>query len=102
MIGGKLRPSLYTSVQDTGPQVFGHDYEIDLRPKAQGVLMPGVNVSILVLERGVCDGQSMDGTEFQQQYTTQVQIRGAMPPNHAPPGIPLITHVRIEVSHQND
>ncbi|KAK3565959.1 hypothetical protein QTP86_023367 [Hemibagrus guttatus] len=38
-----------------------------------------------MLEHGVFYGQVVTSTEVQQQDTTRVQIRGAVPPNHAPP-----------------
>ncbi|KAK3509347.1 hypothetical protein QTP70_029058, partial [Hemibagrus guttatus] len=46
-----------------------------------------------MLEYGVRYGQAVTSTEVQQQDTTRVQIRGAVPPNHAPPGWVLHTAV---------
>ncbi|KAK3551440.1 hypothetical protein QTP70_017320 [Hemibagrus guttatus] len=54
-----------------------------------------------MLEHGVRYGQAVSSTEVQQQDTTRVQIRGAVPPNHAPPGITVIAHMGIEVPQQN-
>ncbi|KAK3543782.1 hypothetical protein QTP70_027199 [Hemibagrus guttatus] len=54
-----------------------------------------------MLEHGVCYGQALTSTEVQQQDTTRVQIRGAVPPNHAPPGITVIAHMGIEIPQQN-
>ncbi len=54
-----------------------------------------------MLECGVCYCQSMASTEVQQQSTTQVQIRQAVPPDHPPPGLSVIPHVSIEVPQQN-
>ncbi|KAK3548874.1 hypothetical protein QTP70_021261 [Hemibagrus guttatus] len=45
--------------------------------------------------------QAVTSTEVQQQDTTQVQIRGAVPPNHAPPGITVVAHMGVEVPQQN-
>ncbi|KAK3522425.1 hypothetical protein QTP86_010644 [Hemibagrus guttatus] len=55
----------------------------------------------LMLEHGVHYGQAVISTEVQQQDTTLVQIRGAIPPNHAPPGITVIAHMGVEVPQQN-
>ncbi|KAK3533260.1 hypothetical protein QTP70_014330 [Hemibagrus guttatus] len=46
-----------------------------------------------MLEHGVHYGQAVTSTEVQQQDTTRVQIRGAVPPNHATPGITVIAHM---------
>ncbi|KAK3553302.1 hypothetical protein QTP86_033110, partial [Hemibagrus guttatus] len=54
-----------------------------------------------MLEHGVCYGQAVTSTEVQQQDTTRVQIRGAVPPNHAPPGITVVAHMGVEVPQQN-
>ena len=59
--------------------------------------MPSAPVDTLVLEHGVRDGQTATSTEVQQRNTTRIQIRGAVPPNHASPGITVIAHVRVEV-----
>ncbi|KAK3562418.1 hypothetical protein QTP86_033559 [Hemibagrus guttatus] len=40
-----------------------------------------------MLEHGVRYGQAVTSTEVQQQDTTRVQIRGTVPPNHAPPAV---------------
>ncbi|KAK3517240.1 hypothetical protein QTP70_001389, partial [Hemibagrus guttatus] len=45
--------------------------------------------------------RAVTSTEVQQQDTTRVQIRGAVPPNHAPPGIIVIAHMGVEVPQQN-
>ncbi|KAK3566086.1 hypothetical protein QTP86_025538 [Hemibagrus guttatus] len=45
--------------------------------------------------------QAVTSTEVQQQDTTQVQIRGAVPPNHAPPDITVVAHMGVEVPQQN-
>ncbi|KAK3523982.1 hypothetical protein QTP70_017489, partial [Hemibagrus guttatus] len=47
-----------------------------------------------MLEHGVRYGQAVTSTEVQQQDTTRVQIRGAVPPNHTPPGSPRRLAVR--------
>ncbi|KAK3537939.1 hypothetical protein QTP70_024550 [Hemibagrus guttatus] len=54
-----------------------------------------------MLEHGVCYGQAVTSTEVQQQDTTRVQIRWAVPPNHAPPGITVVAHMGVEVPQQN-
>ncbi|KAK3558650.1 hypothetical protein QTP86_022968 [Hemibagrus guttatus] len=54
-----------------------------------------------MLEHGVRYGQALTSTEVQQQDTTQVQIRGAVPPHHAPPGITVVAHMGVEVPQQN-
>ncbi|KAK3536169.1 hypothetical protein QTP70_032724, partial [Hemibagrus guttatus] len=54
-----------------------------------------------MLEHGVCYGQAVTSTEVQQQDTTRVQIRGAVPPNNAPPGITVVAHMGVEVPQQN-
>ncbi|KAK3554715.1 hypothetical protein QTP70_032636 [Hemibagrus guttatus] len=54
-----------------------------------------------MLEHGVCYGQAVTSTEVQQQDTTRVQIRWAVPPNHAPPGIIVVAHMGVEVPQQN-
>ncbi|KAK3573893.1 hypothetical protein QTP86_032986 [Hemibagrus guttatus] len=45
--------------------------------------------------------QAVTSTEVQQQDTTRVQIRGAVPPNHTPPGITVVAHMGVEVPQQN-
>ncbi|KAK3553315.1 hypothetical protein QTP86_033831, partial [Hemibagrus guttatus] len=45
--------------------------------------------------------EAVTSTEVQQQDTTRVQIRGAVPPNHAPPSITVIAHMGVEVPQQN-
>ncbi|KAK3564373.1 hypothetical protein QTP86_017318 [Hemibagrus guttatus] len=45
--------------------------------------------------------KAVTSTEVQQQDATRVQIRGAVPPNHAPPGITVIAHMVIEDPQQN-
>ncbi|KAK3572614.1 hypothetical protein QTP86_001059 [Hemibagrus guttatus] len=55
----------------------------------------------LMLEHGVRYGKTVTSTEVQQQNTTGVQIRGAVLPNHAPPGITVIAHMGIEIPQQN-
>ncbi|KAK3533518.1 hypothetical protein QTP70_023342, partial [Hemibagrus guttatus] len=45
--------------------------------------------------------QLTTSTEVQQENTIRVQIRGAVPPNHAPPGITVIAHMGVEVPQQN-
>ncbi|KAK3557065.1 hypothetical protein QTP70_024451, partial [Hemibagrus guttatus] len=40
-------------------------------------------------------------TEVQQQDTTRVQIREAVPPNHAPPSITVVAHMGVEVPQQS-
>lgn len=40
-----------------------------------------------MFEHGVCYGKAVNITEVQQEDTIQVQIRGAVPHNHAPPGV---------------
>ncbi|KAK3509396.1 hypothetical protein QTP70_033159 [Hemibagrus guttatus] len=45
--------------------------------------------------------KTLTSTEVQQQDTTRVQIRGAVPPNHAPPGITVVAHMGVEVPQQN-
>ncbi|KAK3541584.1 hypothetical protein QTP86_033098 [Hemibagrus guttatus] len=54
-----------------------------------------------MLEHGVRYGQAVTSTEVQQQDTTRVQIRGAVPPNHDPPGITVVAHMGVEVPQQN-
>ncbi|KAK3566093.1 hypothetical protein QTP86_025702 [Hemibagrus guttatus] len=54
-----------------------------------------------MFEHGVRYGQAVTSTEVQQQDTTRVQIRGAVPPNHAPPGITVVAHMGVEVPQQN-
>ncbi|KAK3555770.1 hypothetical protein QTP86_028946 [Hemibagrus guttatus] len=54
-----------------------------------------------MLEHGVRYGQAVTSTEVQQQDTTRVQIRGAVPPNHTPPGITVVAHMGVEVPQQN-
>ncbi|KAK3560720.1 hypothetical protein QTP86_014721, partial [Hemibagrus guttatus] len=44
---------------------------------------------------------AVTSTEDQQQDTTRVQIRGTVPPNHAPPGITVVAHMGVEVPQQN-
>lgn len=43
----------------------------------------------------------MTSTEIQQQTSTWVQIGEAVPPNHAFPGVPVISHVCVEISQQD-
>ncbi|KAK3557817.1 hypothetical protein QTP86_002676 [Hemibagrus guttatus] len=45
--------------------------------------------------------KAVTSTEVQQQDTTRVQIRGAVPPNYAPPGITVFVHMGVEVPQQN-
>ncbi|KAK3512968.1 hypothetical protein QTP70_033400 [Hemibagrus guttatus] len=45
--------------------------------------------------------EAVTSTEVQEQDTTRVQIRGAVPPNHTPPGITVIAHMGVEVPQQN-
>ncbi|KAK3534858.1 hypothetical protein QTP86_028556 [Hemibagrus guttatus] len=45
--------------------------------------------------------EAVTSTEVQQQDTTRVQIRGAVPPNHAPPGITVVAHMDVEIPQQN-
>ncbi|KAF7644025.1 hypothetical protein LDENG_00229370, partial [Lucifuga dentata] len=54
-------------------------------------------MNTLVLEQGVCDGQSVTCTEVQQQHTNWVLIREAIPPDHSPSGVPMIANMSIEV-----
>ena len=51
----------------------------------------------LMLEHGVCYGQTVNSTEVQQQKTIRVQIEEAAPPNHTPPGNTVVAHMSIEV-----
>ena len=62
--------------------------------------MPPALMESLMFEHGVCYEQTVTSTEVQQQNTTQVQIREAVPPNHAPPGTTVIVYVSIEVPQQ--
>lgn len=56
-------------------------------PLAQGVLVPNTLSNDLVLEHGVCYGQTMNSTAVQQwQLTAWVTIRQAIPPSHSTPG----------------
>lgn len=50
----------------------------------------------------VCFGQIAICTEVQKQNTTQVQIRQAVPPNHAPPGLTVIACVSIKDSQKDN
>ena len=63
--------------------------------------MPRAFMDTLMLEHGVCYGQTVTSTEVQQQNTTLVQIRQAVPPNHAPPGTTVIANVSVEVPQQD-
>ena len=47
----------------------------------------------LILADGVCYGQAMSNREVQQQNTARVQIGGAVPHNHAPPGLTVNAHM---------
>ena len=58
--------------------------------------MPRALMDTLMFEHGVHHGQTVTCTEVQQQNTTRVQIREAVPPNHAPPGHTVVTHVSVE------
>lgn len=40
-----------------------------------------------MFEHGICYGKALNITEVQQEDTTQVQIREAVPRNHAHPGV---------------
>lgn len=44
------------------------------------------------VRHGVCYGQTMTSTEFQQQNTDQVQIRETISTNHAPPCPAFFAH----------
>jgi len=59
-------------------------------------------MSHLMLEHGVCDGQSMASTEVQKQDTTRIQIREAIPTNHAFPGHSIIANMGIEALQKNN
>ncbi|KAK3528991.1 hypothetical protein QTP70_014114 [Hemibagrus guttatus] len=52
-------------------------------------------------QTGPVSYKAVTSTEVQQQDTTQVQIRGAVPPNHTPPGITVVAHMGVEVPQQN-
>ncbi|KAK3506223.1 hypothetical protein QTP70_009284 [Hemibagrus guttatus] len=74
---------------------------LSLKNFSQGVLVPRVLMGTLMLEHGVRYGQAVTSTEVQQKGTTRVQIWGAIPSNHAPPGITVIAHMGVEVPQQN-
>ncbi|MEQ2229929.1 hypothetical protein ILYODFUR_023958 [Ilyodon furcidens] len=67
-----------------------------------GDLVPSALMNNLIFEHGVHYGQSVTGTEVQQQNTTWVQIWEGIPPNQIPPGVTVVSKVAIEVPQQND
>ena len=54
-----------------------------------------------MLEHGVYKEEFMTSTEVQKQNTARVQIREAIPPNHASPGHSIIVHMGIEAHQEN-
>ena len=65
-------------------------------------MVPRPPMSNLMFEHGVRYCQAVASTEVQQLNTARVQIGQAVPPNHALPGLAVITHVSVEVSQQNN
>ena len=53
-------------------------------------------------EHGLSHGQSVASTEVQQQNTARVQLRGAILPDHAPPGLTGAANVSIKVIQEGE
>ena len=58
----------------------------------------------LCLNTDLCarHGQSMTSTEIQQHNTAPVQVRGAILPDHAKPGLTVAANVAIKVTQEDD
>lgn len=57
--------------------------------------MPCALVDTLLFKHGLRYGQTVVCMEVQQQNTAQGQIREAIPPNHAPPGLTVVPHMSV-------
>lgn len=49
----------------------------------------------LMIQNGVCYGQTVTGTDIQQQNTSWVQTGEAVPPNHNPKGNTVTAQVTV-------
>ena len=57
--------------------------------------MPSTLMDTLMAEHGVGYGQTVTSTEVQLLNTILFQIRESIPPNHTPPGVPVIAHMSV-------
>ena len=84
------------------PQIQRHDYKVTSQSSNCGLRWFGTHVDTFMPEHGVLNGQSVTSTEVQQENAARVQIRGAIRPDQAPPGLTVATNVSIEVTQKDE